>query len=83
MFEGSCVRDTSPSMQRIVNHFKATQDIGEVCIENLIEIEHDSWCGVQKKQLPLFTDTMARNGFWQRVSRFMVCGEMGNTVDED
>lgn len=49
MFEGSCVRDTFPSMQRIANHFKATQDIGEVCIENLIEIEHDSWCGGPEK----------------------------------
>ena len=31
MFEGSCVWDTFPSMQRTVNHFKATQVTGEVC----------------------------------------------------
>ena len=49
MFEGSCVSDTFPSTQRIVNHFKATQVTGEVCIENLIEIEHDSWCGGPEK----------------------------------
>ena len=49
MFEESCVWDTFPSMQRIVNHFKATQVTGEVCIENFIEIERDSWCGGPEK----------------------------------
>lgn len=32
--------------------------------------------GVQKEEMPLFMDTMKENGFWQLVSRFMVCGEM-------
>lgn len=38
--------------------------------------------GIQQKELPLFMDTIERNGSWQLVSRFMVCGEMANTVDE-
>lgn len=38
--------------------------------------------GDQKEQMPLFMDTIERNGFWQLASRFMVCGEMGNAVDE-
>lgn len=38
--------------------------------------------GDQKEQMPLFKDTIEGNGFWQLVSRFMVCGEMANMVDE-
>lgn len=39
----------TPSTQRILNHSQAIQVIGEVCIENLIEIECDSWCGGPEK----------------------------------
>lgn len=32
--------------------------------------------------MPLFMDTIERNGFWQLASRFMVCGGVANVVDE-
>lgn len=38
--------------------------------------------GDQKEQMPLFMDTIERNGFWQLASRFMVCGGVANVVDE-
>lgn len=52
-----------------------------------MEIECDSWCGDPAKGTATIYGHFVhrgieRNGSWQLVSRFMVCGEMANTVDE-
>lgn len=37
-------------MQRVLNHSQAIEVIGEECIENLMEIKCDSWCGGPEKE---------------------------------
>lgn len=47
-----------------------------------MEIKCDSWCWGPENANATIMDTSEGNGFWQLVSRFMVCGEMANPVGE-
>lgn len=56
--------------------------MGQVCTENITEIECDSWCGCPEKGTAPIYGHNGEEWCWQPVSRFMVCGEMGNPAGE-